>query len=58
MIKIIIETRQGLIDAVYSTSPNISVRLLDRDSIDSNNPTVEQKEMLDEIIFMKDVYNG
>ena len=55
MDKIIIEVSEGLVQAVYSNNPNIEVRILDLDTIDSDNMTVEQKKLLDEKKFMEKV---
>ena len=55
MDKIIIEVSQGLVQAVYSSNPNINIRILDWDNIDSQNMTVEEEQMQNEIKLMKDV---
>ena len=55
MHKIIIEVRGGLVDAVYSNNPNINVKILDWDNIDTENLTFEEKQMQAEIKFMKDI---
>ena len=55
MDKIIIEVRRGLVEAVYSDNPNITVKILDRDVIDTENMAVEEKQMENEIKSMKDV---
>ena len=55
MDKIIIEVRKGLIEAVYSNNPDILVRVLDWDCIDSQNMTKTEKHLLAEIRTMEDI---
>ncbi len=55
MDKIIVEVRGGSVQAVYSNNLNIIIRILDWDNIDSQNMTVEEKQMEDEIKSMKDI---
>ena len=55
MDKIIIEVSGGVVQAVYSNSPNINIRILDWDNIDSQNMTAEEKQMQNETKLMKDI---
>ncbi len=56
MDKIIIEVSGGLVQAVYSTNTNITVKLLDWDNIDSSNMTDEEKQLQNEIKQMKEIF--
>ena len=55
MDKIIIEVRKGLIESIYSTTPNLTVKILDWDTIDSQNMTAEEKQLQQDIKTMKDI---
>ena len=55
MHKIIIEVRGGLVQAVHSNNKNINVRVLDWDNTNSQNMKFEDKQMMEEIKFMKDI---
>ena len=55
MNQIIIEVSGGLVQAVYADNPDIDVRILDWDNIDSENMTAEQKQIENDIKSMKDI---
>ncbi len=55
MDKIIIEVSGGLVQAVYSNNPTITVKLLDWDNIDTDNMTTEELQMQNEIKQMKEI---
>ena len=55
MHKIIIEVRKGIVEAIYSTNPGVSVKILNWDSIDSQHMTAEEKHLQEEIKQMEDI---
>ena len=56
MSKLIIEVKGGVVQHVYSNNKNITVEILDLDDIGRRKITPEEKRLVDETKYMKQIF--